>query len=156
GSRHGPSRVMGRHESPGSIVPGAPSVIGTRAPGLERAAMVGAGVPPRAPMLLDSRRRDPGGPGPAPGDAAPSQQEPTPIPMKPIARRRHPRRTRAACALLLAAAAWSPPAVAKPILFPPTPSGPAEWRDERDVAPFLAAWKADGLERARAMRTSAT
>jgi hypothetical protein len=48
------------------------------------------------------------------------------------------------------------PAGAKPILFPPTPNGAAEWRDERDVAPFLAAWKAEGLRRARHMAVSAT
>src|SRR5262245_7183172 len=53
-----------------------------------------------------------------------------------------------ACAVL--------PARAKPILFPATPSGPPQWRDERDVAPFLAAWKAEGLRRARLMAASAT
>jgi len=58
----------------------------------------------------------------------------------------------------LALLAWAgvAPAGAKPILFPPTPNGPAEWRDERDVAPFLAAWKAEGLRRARHMAVSAT
>jgi len=45
---------------------------------------------------------------------------------------------------------------AAPLRFPPTPNGPPEWRDERDVAPFLAAWKAEGLRRARAMRRAAT
>ena len=58
-------------------------------------------------------------------------------------------------------AAWAAlvfvnPAASAPILFPPTPDGPAEWRDESDVAPYLAAWKAEGLRRARAMQTAPT
>ncbi len=55
-------------------------------------------------------------------------------------------------ALLLCAA----PAHAAPMLFPATPDGPAEWRDERAVAPYLAAWKAAGLERTRSLRAAAT
>ena len=46
---------------------------------------------------------------------------------------------------------------AAPILFPATPDGePGQVRDERDVAPFLAAWKAAGLRRARLLATPAT
>jgi hypothetical protein len=46
---------------------------------------------------------------------------------------------------------------AAPYLFPATPDGqPAQLRDERDVAPFLAAWKAAGLRRARMLATPAT
>jgi hypothetical protein len=39
----------------------------------------------------------------------------------------------------------APAARAAPILFPPLPDGRIEERDERDVAPFLAAWKAHQL-----------
>ena len=46
---------------------------------------------------------------------------------------------------------------AAPYLFPATPDGqPAQVRDERDVAPFLAAGKAVGLRRARMLATPAT
>jgi hypothetical protein len=58
--------------------------------------------------------------------------------------------------LALVASTIGVPAAAKPILFPPKPNGVAEWRDERDVAPFLAAWKAEGLRRARHTAVSAT
>jgi aminopeptidase N len=64
------------------------------------------------------------------------------------------RLTTASLALVVWASAV--PVAAKPILFPPTPNGPAQWRDERDVAPFEAAWKAEGLRRARRMAVSAT
>jgi aminopeptidase N len=61
-------------------------------------------------------------------------------------------------ALALAWLTWAgvAPATAKPILFPPTPNGPAQWRDERDIAPFEAAWKAEGLKRARRTALTAT
>jgi hypothetical protein len=42
------------------------------------------------------------------------------------------------------------------MLFPATPEGPAEWRDERDVAPYLAAWKRAAFARTRAIATAAT
>ena len=60
--------------------------------------------------------------------------------------------------LPLALVAWAgiAPVAAKPILFPPTPNGPAQWRDERDIAPYEAAWKAEGLRRARRMAVNAT
>ncbi len=45
---------------------------------------------------------------------------------------------------------------AKPILFSATPRGPAEWRDERDVAPWIAAWKADAFRREQSLRSTAT
>ena len=46
---------------------------------------------------------------------------------------------------------------AAPYRFPATPDGePEQVRDERDVAPFLAAWKAAGLHRARLVATPAT
>ena len=53
--------------------------------------------------------------------------------------------------LLLAATAS-----AAPMLYPPTPEGPAEWRDERAVAPFLAAWKRSAFMRTRALAAAAT
>jgi len=46
---------------------------------------------------------------------------------------------------------------AAPYLFPATPDGePGQVRDERAVAPFLAAWKAAGLQRARMLAAPAT
>jgi len=46
---------------------------------------------------------------------------------------------------------------AAPYRFPATPDGePGQVRDERDVAPFLAAWKAAGLQRARLLAAPAT
>ena len=59
-----------------------------------------------------------------------------------------------ALAALLAAATC--PALAKPILFPPLPNGVRETRDERDVAPYLAAWKIASLTRERAVAQAAT
>jgi hypothetical protein len=53
-----------------------------------------------------------------------------------------------------ALAAIATAAGAAPFRFPATPSGPSVVRDERDVAPFLAPWKAEGLHRARALATS--
>jgi aminopeptidase N len=47
-------------------------------------------------------------------------------------------------------------AFARPIVFPPLPSGVQEVRDEADVAPYLAAWKANALQRARAVARPAT
>ncbi len=61
-----------------------------------------------------------------------------------------------ALALLAALTLLAAPLHAAPMLFPSTPDGPAEWRDERAVAPYLAAWKAAGLERTRSQRTAAT
>ena len=58
-----------------------------------------------------------------------------------------------AVALLLALA---PAGKAAPILFPATPDGPPEWRDEHDVAPYLAAWKAQALRRSRALQAAPT
>src|SRR2546423_1055644 len=72
------------------------------------------------------------------------------------------RGTIAALVLLCAgrASATPPRSTAAPapgqILFPPTPRGPAEWRDERDVAPYLAAWKAQAFDRAYSLRSAAT
>jgi aminopeptidase N len=54
------------------------------------------------------------------------------------------------------AGALAQPCDARPVLFPPTPTGPAEWRDERDVSPYLAAWKAAAMSRARAMKVAGT
>ncbi|MFI5371975.1 MAG: hypothetical protein ACHQ52_10485, partial [Candidatus Eisenbacteria bacterium] len=48
------------------------------------------------------------------------------------------------------------PAGARPVLFPPTPLGPTQWRDERDTAPYLAAWKAARLRSARPLRVQGT
>jgi len=59
-------------------------------------------------------------------------------------------RAAAAVAVLAASAA------AAPIKFPATPDGAREVRDERDVSPYLAAWKASNLGRARALATPAT
>ena len=47
-------------------------------------------------------------------------------------------------------------AVAGPVLFPPLPDGTQEVRDEADVAPYLAAWKAHQLRATRAMAAPAT
>ncbi|MCC6350314.1 MAG: hypothetical protein IT347_12075 [Candidatus Eisenbacteria bacterium] len=59
-----------------------------------------------------------------------------------------------ACALVLSATAGG--ATARPILFPPLPNGVREVRDERDVSPYLAAWKAASLRRERAAARPAT
>jgi hypothetical protein len=64
-------------------------------------------------------------------------------------------RATAAFALLLAVL-LVPAAHAEPFLFPETPESPAEWRDARDTAPYLAAWKAEGLRRTRAAAQAAT
>ncbi|MEQ1833282.1 MAG: M1 family metallopeptidase, partial [Candidatus Eisenbacteria bacterium] len=45
---------------------------------------------------------------------------------------------------------------AEPLRFPPQPDGTVEVRDETDVAPYLAAWKAEGARRARAMASAPT
>jgi hypothetical protein len=67
------------------------------------------------------------------------------------------RRDLALSALSLALLALSSgPAHAAPFRFPATPSGPAEWRDERDVSSFLAAWKAESFQRVAARRAAAT
>jgi len=54
----------------------------------------------------------------------------------------------AALATLIVLAAGGP-ALAKPVLFPPLPNGLQELRDERDVAPYLGAWKSSALSRQR-------
>jgi len=59
--------------------------------------------------------------------------------------------TPALAGLLLAAQA-----LAAPMLYPSTPEGPAEWRDERDVAPYLAAWKRSALRRTRTLAAATT
>jgi len=48
------------------------------------------------------------------------------------------------------------PVLAAPFRFPATPTGPSEVRDERDIAPFEAAWKAAGLKRERRLATPMT
>ncbi len=57
-----------------------------------------------------------------------------------------------ALALLCSPAA----APARPLQFPALPNGVRETRDERDVAPFLAAWKAAGAARVRQAARPAT
>ena len=47
-------------------------------------------------------------------------------------------------------------AISRPVEFPPLPDGRREVRDERDVAPYLGAWKASRLRDAREMRTEMT
>ena len=71
------------------------------------------------------------------------------------------RPTRSARLILLAALAslgFSTIALAgdQPVLFPPLPDGRREWRDPRDVAPFLGAWKAHSAARAKAAARPAT
>lgn len=61
------------------------------------------------------------------------------------------RRYSLAAALVACAALAGASASAKPILFPPLPNGVQETRDEKDVAPFLGAWKANALARQRAV-----
>ncbi|MBK7369088.1 MAG: hypothetical protein IPJ04_14625 [Candidatus Eisenbacteria bacterium] len=56
-----------------------------------------------------------------------------------------------ACAATFAASAF-----AKPVLFPPLPSGVQEQREDYDVAPFLAAWKAHALAGTRSAERAAT
>ena len=56
--------------------------------------------------------------------------------------------------LVLASGAVAAPE--RPMVFPPLPNGVRETRDERDVAPFLAAWKAASATRARAAARPAT
>ena len=53
----------------------------------------------------------------------------------------------AATLFALLALTLAPPAEPKPVLFPPLPDGQQELRDERDVAPYLGAWKAHALAR---------
>src|SRR5262249_18976822 len=72
------------------------------------------------------------------------------------ARARDSRWPRTVSLALLAVSLAASAAAAKPILFPPTPNGPAELRDERHVSPFLAAWKAEALRRERALHSAAT
>ncbi len=59
-------------------------------------------------------------------------------------------------AVALGLAAATAPAIAKPVLFPPLPNGVREIRDERQVAPYLAAWKIAAIRRERAVATPAT
>src|SRR5205823_14984711 len=58
--------------------------------------------------------------------------------------------------LALTVLALAARAHAAPILFPATPTTPAQWRDERDVAPFEAALKAAALRREMSPRAAAT
>ena len=62
----------------------------------------------------------------------------------------------ASLAPVLASLLLAATATAAPLLFPATPEGPAEVRDERDVAPYLAAWKRAAFTRSRALATAAT
>jgi len=68
-------------------------------------------------------------------------------------------RFRSACSLALfalgASLVLAAPAGAAPFVFP-MPDGSQQVRDERDVAPYLAAWKANALRRARALAQPAT
>ena len=61
-----------------------------------------------------------------------------------------------AFAPFLASDALAGPGPGRPILFPPLPNGVRETRDERDVAPYLAAWKAASMARVRAAAQPAT
>lgn len=58
-------------------------------------------------------------------------------------------------AALITLAPGSAP-LAAPFLWPATPDGPAEVRDELDTAPYLGAWKAQGLRQSRALATPPT
>ena len=67
------------------------------------------------------------------------------------------RRLGTALALAFACAfTFATQAAAKPVLFPPLPSGAQEMREEYDVAPFLAAWKARSLAATRVAERAAT
>lgn len=68
---------------------------------------------------------------------------------------RFPLPTRLLVALILAAALVPAAVSAKPQSFP-MPDGSVRIADETHVAPFLAAWKAAGLKRARGFATSST
>src|SRR5438874_7512137 len=57
---------------------------------------------------------------------------------------------------LLALALAASTAASRPVLFPPLPDGRQEIREESDVAPYLAAWKASAFARSRAAATPAT
>ncbi len=57
---------------------------------------------------------------------------------------------------LIALASVASTALAAPVLFPPLPDGRQEIRDEADVAPYLAAWKAAAFARERSAATPAT
>jgi aminopeptidase N len=59
-------------------------------------------------------------------------------------------------ASLVALAFATPAAIAAPILFPPLPDGRQEVREEADVAPYLAAWKAARFAHERAAALPAT
>lgn len=67
-----------------------------------------------------------------------------------------PGRPCTAAALLAFLMALAPIASAAPMRFPATPDRPAEWRDETDVAPFLASWKASQLRRTRTLQAAPT
>ena len=70
--------------------------------------------------------------------------------------RRHGAPSKLPPVALAVATLLSAGASAEPILYPPTPHGPAVWRDERDVAPWLAAWKAEAFRRTLGLRAAAT
>src|SRR5207302_1284717 len=61
----------------------------------------------------------------------------------------------AALTLALLAGVMPTRAAAKPVTYE-MPDGSSIVRDELDVAPYLAAWKAAGLKRARAAATAST
>ncbi len=63
---------------------------------------------------------------------------------------------RHAALLLAALVSFAGSAAAKPVLFPPLPDGRQEMRDERDVAPYLAAWKASAARREKAAYRAST
>lgn len=67
-----------------------------------------------------------------------------------------PRRALAALSSLLFALLVAAPVSAAPVTFPPLPDGTVEVRDEADVAPYLAAWKAHQLQRTFAIQAPAT
>lgn len=66
------------------------------------------------------------------------------------------RRRSSILVLTLLLALVAPASQAAPVRFPPLPDGTTEVRDEADVAPYLAAWKAHQLQRTFAMQAPAT
>jgi len=59
-------------------------------------------------------------------------------------------------AALLAGLSLPGAGIAKPVLFPPLPNGVEEIREEADVSPYLAAWKASAAARVREVAQPAT
>ncbi len=60
----------------------------------------------------------------------------------------------AVLAALACTAVLTSTAAARPVALPPLPNGSVEMREEFDVAPLLAAWKADALARTRLRATA--